>query len=499
MGITLAHLLPHHFLPEKIASLVINGLAIDSRQIQPGCVFLAYQGTQHHGGDYVESAIKNGAIAIMLDADYADLKKIITTFSSTPIIPVSHLIQEISAIAGRFYENPSHSLDVIGVTGTNGKTSSTHYIAQLLEHLGTRCGVMGTVGQGFYNQLQETGLTTRDPLAVQHDLAQLMQQDAKVVAMEVSSHALVQYRVQDVSFKLAAFTNLTLDHLDYHGDMASYGAAKARLFQHLNLQYAVINLDDPFSDTLLTGLSSDVQVLVYSLLNPHPTIPSIWLENIMYQSHGMSALLHTPWGHGNIQVPLLGRFNLSNVLLAMASVLLLGNSFDAVLSAIPKLVGVAGRMQCFGNNNQPLVIVDYAHTPDGLEQALSSLKEHCKGILWCVFGCGGDRDKGKRPLMAKVAESQQAQCIITNDNPRTEDPLAIIADIVAGFSPHIKPLIEPDRTKAIALALARAHPDDIIVVAGKGHEDYQLIGTQRLSYSDIETVKQLLHLSQMNP
>jgi len=495
MTINLQDLLPKHSLPKEIASLVINDLAIDSRKIKPGALFLAYQGTHNHGGDYVAAAIKNGAIAIIIDAEYPNLKKLTDEFSVTPIIPVNHLIQEISAIAGRFYHQPSHQLDVIGVTGTNGKTSSTHYIAQLVEQLGTRCGIMGTVGQGFCNQLLQTGLTTVDPLTIQHDLAHLLQQGAKVVAMEVTSHGIVQHRVENVQFTLAAFTNLTRDHLDYHGNMESYGAAKAKLFQYPGLRYAVINLDDPFSDTLLKVLSADVQVLGYSLAAEKNSkkCPIIWLENIVYLHNGMTATLHTPWGVAPLQVPLLGRFNLSNMLLAIGSVLLSGYSLNAILSAVPKLKGVAGRMQCFGgSNNKPTVIVDYAHTPDGLQQALSSLKEHCKGKLWCIFGCGGDRDRGKRPLMAQAVESNQAQLIITNDNPRTEDPLVIINDILTGVSAAAKPIIEPDRTKAIQIALAQAKPEDIIVVAGKGHEDYQILGTKRVDYSDIETVQRLL-------
>jgi len=494
MIITLAKLLLEAVLPAPIAALPVKNIAIDSRLVKPGDLFLAYPGTTMHGGDYVTIAIAQGASAVLIDADYPNLPYLQEAITAIPLFPVKDLAQQISAIAGRFYQQPSHHLNVIGVTGTNGKTSTTHFIAQLLEQLGSTCGVMGTLGQGFRHNLQATGLTTSDARSIQCDLARFVEQGAKAVAMEVSSHGLMQQRVADVRFAVAVFTNLTQDHLDYHGTMQAYGAAKARLFTQPDLRYAVINTDDPFASELIAVLAKDVESIGYSLQTPQKNSLQhhVWLENIQYHAQGMQATLHSPWGQGELVTGLIGRFNLANVLAAISSVVLLGYLLPAVLAAAAHLMGVTGRMQRFGGKQQPMIVVDYAHTPDALAQALSSLQAHCKGRLFCIFGCGGDRDKSKRPLMAKAVAAHCDKIVVTNDNPRTEEPLAIITDILSGLTPSAEVLVETDREKAIDLVLQQAGPNDVILVAGKGHEDYQIIGQQRLPYSDIATVQRLL-------
>lgn len=494
MTIVLSQLLPGIALDTKADETPIQELTQDSRRVAPGILFLAVPGLRVDGRDFIESVIEKGAAAVVYEN--GDSYQLPATLQSCPIplIGVTDLDSQMSLIASRFYQQPTQKMTVIGVTGTNGKTSITQFIAQALAAQHQRCAVIGTIGKGFLPNLQSTGYTTPDAINLQKDLAECLAQGADSVAMEVSSHSLSQHRVAGIKFDIAVFTNLTRDHLDYHGTMEAYGAAKSKLFQFPSLKYAVYNGDDEFGLQLLAQHPSHVQALVYST---HPKLkvncPMIIAEQITPTSQGFTIAVQTPWGKGLVHSPLLGRFNVSNLLAVLSVLGALQIPLAASIKALENLQSVNGRMQSFGGRNgQPLVIVDYAHTPDALLQVLSSLREHHPQKLWCVFGCGGDRDRGKRPQMGAIAAQHSDHIVLTNDNPRSEQPTQIAAEIQAGIPPNHPLYIELDRAAAIAYALQTAGPKDIVLIAGKGHETEQILGNQILHFSDIETVEKLL-------
>lgn len=470
---------------------LITGVAIDSRKVQAGDLFLAYQGDVLDGRDFIVAAINNGATAVLCsDA----IPKQLTLPTEVPIIVVPDLRAKVGVIAAKFYGYPAQQLTLIGVTGTNGKTSVAQLIAMALTDLGVPCGVIGTIGYGFPDNLSPLINTTPDPVTLQRLLFALKQDGAQAVVVEVSSHGLVQQRVSGIDFKIAVFTNLTRDHLDYHGTMENYGAAKRLLFMQPGLQYAVINADDDFGQKLIQELRTSLSVYAHTIENAQPEVASVKARDIKLDIAGTSAHITTPWGTGILKTPLLGRFNLSN-LLAVAIVLEVMQVDDiaGVLTSISKLGTVKGRMQTFGGSNKkPLVVVDYAHTPDALEQVLLVLRECCHGALWCVFGCGGDRDYGKRSIMGQIAERYSDHIVITNDNPRTEDPQRIIDNILQGLLCPWAVEVEQERRVAIAHAIDCAHVNDVVLIAGKGHEDYQIIGKDSLPFSDAEMVKTIL-------
>ncbi|MCK9564257.1 MAG: UDP-N-acetylmuramoyl-L-alanyl-D-glutamate--2,6-diaminopimelate ligase, partial [Bacteroidales bacterium] len=409
--------------------------------------------------------------------------------TDAPLATVDGLDRQLSAIAGRFYGNPGAALRLTAITGTNGKTSCSYLLGQLLEMLGERAGIVGTLGYGLMGHgltnsgapLVATGMTTPDAVETQRILAAFVEQGATVATLEVSSHSLDQYRVAALPFDTAVFTNLSRDHLDYHGTLDAYGAAKARLFAWRGLRHAVINRDDAFGRQLLAGLPAGVAALDYSLCEA----AAVRASDIVYSQRGVSARLDTPWGRGMLSSPLLGEFNLSNLLAVVAAACAQGHSLDRVLALIPALKPVSGRMEIVSGPaaGRPQVVVDYAHTPDALEKALLALRRHCAGRLWCLFGCGGDRDTGKRPLMGAVAARLADQVVVTSDNPRSEQPDAIIADILAGM-PGVDAVVEADRHTAILNTVLAAGPGDTVLIAGKGHEDYQQVGGDRLPFSD---------------
>lgn len=460
----------------------IAGLAIDSRQIRSGDLFLAFPGTAVDGRRYIGDAVTAGAAAVVYDnAGRFDAGQL-----PVPAIGVTDLRTALGAIASRFYDMPSQKLVVVGVTGTNGKTTCTQLLAQALDRAPRRCAVIGTLGAGFPGALDESPHTTPDAITTQRLMREFVGASAAYVAMEVSSHALHQGRVNDVTFDLAVFTNLTRDHLDYHGDMQAYGAAKAMLFDWSGLKHAVINRDDEFGRALLEKIGGRVTTLSYGLEGGDVTV-----QRMTPTSHGLEMHVVTPKGDATLNAPLFGRFNAYNLLAVLATLLLLDVPLAEAVERLRHVRPVPGRAERFGGSKgRPLVIVDYAHTPDALEKILASLREHVSGKLVCVFGCGGDRDRGKRPLMGAIAERLADQVILTDDNPRTEKPESIIDDIRAGMKGA--PFVTRDRAQAIAQAIANANTDDIVLVAGKGHEDYQQIGTQRLPYSDRRTVRTLL-------
>ncbi|MEA3291691.1 MAG: UDP-N-acetylmuramoyl-L-alanyl-D-glutamate--2,6-diaminopimelate ligase [Pseudomonadota bacterium] len=468
--------------PER--DLDIDGLTLDSRRAGPGKLFLALPGSSADGRDFISRAILKGAAAVL----YQSGDGFQAPAASAPLYAVPGLRREVSRLAARFFGRPSEALLVIGVTGTNGKTTCAHLIAQALERLDTRCGVLGTLGCGFPDDLQDAGLTTPDAIELQRQLTELVGEDAEAICMEVSSHGLDQERADAVVFDIAVFTNLSRDHLDYHGDLQSYGKAKARLFDFPSLQHAVINSDDPFGARLAQKLSgrSDVRLWTYGLESGE-----IRPDETVIDEEGIRLTLPLAGGGIEFRAPLVGRINAPNLLAVIATLLACGHGAQAVAGVLPALKPPPGRMELFqGMPAQPAVVVDYAHTPDALERALTSLREHTAGRLWVVFGCGGDRDRGKRPQMGAIAERLADKVILTDDNPRGEEPAAIVADIARGM--ERKAEIVHDRRQAIADAIRRAATTDMVLVAGKGHEATQTASGRSVTFSDREVVKNLL-------
>lgn len=473
---------------------LITGLCQDSRQLKPGNLFFAYPGVKWDGRDFIKDAIAKGAAAILLEA--SDTWGLST--SSIPIIPIVNLTSSLGLIAARFYGNPSQQLSLVGITGTNGKTSCTHFLAQCLQQQGQPCGVMGTLGNGIYPHLNAGLLTTPDAIELQQCLAEFLAQKVNTVAMEVSSHRLAQQRLNGTTFAIAAFTNLSRDHLDYHRSMAEYARAKRSLFSLPGVQHVVLNVDDVYGQQWLSELVGQLPVTAYAITKPQvrlTSVPYVTVKRYECNQYGLQAEIATPWGDLHIENPsLIGRFNLSNLLLLIIVLKLLGFSLSDIANAVAGIKAVPGRMEFFYTADKPLVVVDYAHTPDALQQVLQALRSHCQGNLYCVFGCGGDRDKGKRALMATVAEQYADYLVMTNDNPRDEDPEQIIQAMQCGLS-GMKPVyVEQDRRLAIRFAVQKAKVGDIVVIAGKGHEAYQLMAGVKYPFSDAKEVRSLLDL-----
>ena len=448
--------------------IVVSGLTLDSRRVQRGDAFFALRGSQVHGITFAAGAVQRGARVVLAEAPApAEVEPL-----EVPVLWIDGLHDQVSEIAARFYNRPSESMRVVGVTGTNGKTSCVQLLAQTLTLLGHRAASIGTLGAGVHGQLREGERTTPDAISVQALLAEFRDAKAGYVAMEVSSHALEQGRVGAVDFEVAAFTNLTRDHLDYHGSMEAYGAAKAKLFAWPGLRSAVINIDDAFGRELATQLPAGVQALRFSMADDSEA--QVAASAIVTSAEGLAFQLRTPWGTRAIRSHLLGRFNVANLLAVVGCLGALGEPFVRIVEAVEQLQPVNGRMSRLGGlHGQPLVVVDYAHTPDALEQALTAVRAHCAGKLICVFGCGGERDAGKRPLMGEIAARLADVAIVTDDNPRGEDGDAIVAQIVAGMAAARAMTVERDRAVAIADALQLARSGDVVLIAGKGHETYQ--------------------------
>lgn len=473
----------------------VTSVALDSRKVCKGGLFLACAGQSRHGLAFLSQALQNGAAAVAWEPDANWTVDSLRRFSipaSVTMLPVAELRANASRIAGRFYGNPGQDMLLIGITGTNGKTSCTQYIARAMAPTGL-CGTVGTLGIGFPDALQEGTHTTPDPVALQSALADFKRAGADAVAMEVSSHALDQGRVAAVGFDVAVFTNLSRDHLDYHGSFSAYGEAKKRLFQMPGVKTWVVNLDDAFGQALLSDVPEGVTTIGYGQGADRSyckrVTHTVWANAVQSDDSGMRIDLETSWGAGQINTRLLGRFNVSN-LLAVAAVLLQQQiPLATVLERMTHLTTVPGRMERFGGNGQPLVIVDYAHTPDALEHVLAASRAHTEGRLICVFGCGGDRDRGKRPQMGEVAQRLADLVVLTDDNPRSENPRHIVTDILSGIEQRDKVRVEHDRAAAIRSSIAAARPDDLVLVAGKGHEDYQESAGERRPFSDIEQVQ----------
>ena len=470
----------------------VTGLALDSREVRPGDLFFALTGSATDGRRFVDDALARGARAVVEEA----LVAAVAERAGVPIVGVPDLQRRVGLVADRFFGHPSADLWVAGVTGTNGKTTVSHLIAQAVTThgappAGEPCGVLGTLGYGVFGELHPGRHTTPDAITVHRLLADFRGRGVRHVAMEVSSHALDQGRVSGVAFDVAIFTNLTRDHLDYHGDLKTYGEAKLRLFELEGLGAAVVNLDDPFSASILGRLAPGAESLGYSLRDePRARVRARSLE---IGPQGVRMEVVTPVGEGVLASPLLGRFNAGNLLAALGALVTLPVPLPRLLEGLGQARPVAGRMERLGGQGgQPLVVIDYAHTPDALQSVLATLREQTRGRLTCVFGCGGERDRGKRPEMGAVAERLADEVIVTDDNPRREDGAVIVADILAGMAWPDRARVQRDRERAIALALAEAGSEDVVLVAGKGHEDYQEVNGVRRPYSDQAVVGALL-------
>lgn len=488
----LAELLPDADVPREI---VVRGLVQDSRAVEPGDVFVAIAGFGAHGLNFAEQAKENGASAILFEPPVP---------AGLPVpkdaIAVTGLRARMGALADRFHAYPSRDMKTVGVTGTNGKTSTVQLLAQAWHIRGTRCGSIGTLGAGMYGEVTPTGFTTPLVLQLHALLAQMRDAGAKAVAMEVSSHALDQGRVDGVHFDVGVFTNLTRDHLDYHGDMVRYGAAKAQLFHWPELKAAVINLDDAYGRELFGLLPPTLQRV--GLSSRGQADANVRAENLRLDSAGIGFDLAVGEESHPVQSRLLGRFNVDNLLAVAGSLYALGEAPVEIARTLSRLLPIHGRMNRLGGDagqggkDRPLVVIDYAHTPDALEQALSSLRDHVHGQLICVFGCGGERDTGKRPQMAASAERLADVVIVTDDNPRGEDGDRIVADIMAGFSRPQDVTVLRDRARAIAYAIAQAGANDIVLIAGKGHEPYQEINGVKHPFDDTATARAALEAAQ---
>lgn len=473
----------------NLPEVTCSGMTMDSRQVSPGDVFIAVQGTQTHAERFVASALEKGASAVILDTQQAELHNTYCSDYSGLVVYGYQLAQQVSSLAGKFFQQPSEALTLYGVTGTNGKSSICSLIANFLSLSGHPTGVLGTLGNGLFGQLTPAINTTGSPVEVQASLAQQLQAGATAVAMEVSSHGLVQRRVAALAFDCAIFTNLSRDHLDYHGTMQAYGEAKRSLFDFASLQHKVINVDDATGRQWAQEFEHCIE---YGFSARSDSAQYFKVLKAQYLPQGIAFEFISSWGKGVVNAPLFGEFNVLNLAATMAALLAQGACLDKLLSLAPKLSAIDGRMEHFGANSKPSVVVDYAHTPDALKQALQGLALHCQAKLWLIFGCGGDRDKGKRSEMAQVAESLCQHIILTDDNPRSESPEAITQDILTGFKDPNRVKVIHCRERAIAHALAQASPEDVILVAGKGHEDYQIFADRTVHFSDRECVSALL-------
>ncbi len=480
-------------VPGAASAVCVEGLAAAGEQVRPGWAFAACAGERRHGLEFVDQALAAGAVAVLWEpgrgAD-ADSAAEACRRRGVPLVSVADLRRRLGVLAARAFADPScEAVAVHGVTGTDGKTSVSQFLAQALQAGGEPSGIVGTLGAGRVGRLAVGTHTTPDAASLQSSLAEFRDQGIRHACIEVSSHGLVQGRVNGVRFRSAILTNLGRDHLDYHGTVRAYADAKRSLFRMPGLGVAVLNLDDGFGRSVRRDLEAGVRMVGYSMQAETDAGVLCTLFSPHVTGFGLEVI--TPGGLVSAELPLLGRFNAANVLAVIAALTGLEWEPGRISAALQHLAPVPGRMEPFVAKGQPLVVVDYAHTPGALTAALASLREHVGGRIWCVFGCGGERDRGKRPLMAGAAEAAAHRIIVTDDNPRLEDPDAIVADIQAGFRDGPQP-VERDRSAAIARALDEAGPDDVILVAGKGHEDHQLDAAGRREYSDRRTVARLL-------
>ncbi|MGI0482492.1 UDP-N-acetylmuramoyl-L-alanyl-D-glutamate--2,6-diaminopimelate ligase [Geminocystis sp. CENA526] len=466
----------------------VKGITTNSHACIPGDVFIGMPGTRVDGGEFWQSALKEGSIATIISKE-ASVK--IPPTPKDCVIVSDDVVSVCADIACKYYDYPTQSLSMVGVTGTNGKTTTTHLIEFFLHQAQKPTALFGTLYARWQGYQKTATHTTPFSVDLQHQLAEAVKAGNEYAVMEVSSHALSQKRVRGCQFDVAVFTNLTQDHLDYHKDMEDYFSAKALLFSADYLQgTAIINYDDAYGQRLIKSLPAD-KVWTYSVTNSEA---DLYTSDLTYQANGVKGLLHTPEGSIEFTSPLVGQFNLANLLASVGAVLKLGVSLEVITASLPDFVGVPGRMERVTVNVEQKinVIVDYAHTPDSLENLLKAARPFISGKMICVFGCGGDRDRTKRPIMGKIAAELADIAVVTSDNPRTENPEQILADVLAGIPQDIKPIVQVDRALAIKIAIEMAQKGDGVLIAGKGHEDYQILGTEKIHFDDREEARKVL-------
>ncbi|AFY34411.1 UDP-N-acetylmuramoyl-L-alanyl-D-glutamate--2,6-diaminopimelate ligase [Calothrix sp. PCC 7507] len=470
------------------ADAEVTGLKTNSHACGVGDLFIGMPGTRVDGGEFWPSAIASGAVAAIVSPEAVQKQP---PTSEALVISAVNMTQACGQIASAFYGYPGQKLKLVGVTGTNGKTTTTHLIEFLLGKAELPTALMGTLYTRWPGFEQTAVHTTPFAVELQQQLGEAVDAGCEFGVMEVSSHALAQGRVLGCQFEVGVFSNLTQDHLDYHRDMEDYFAAKALLFSPDYLKgRAIINADDAYGERLIAALSPD-RVWSYSVNNADA---NLWMSDLNYEPNGVSGTLHTPKGDVAFRSPLVGQYNLENLLAAVGAVLHLGLDLQLVATAIPEFPGVPGRMERVQivPNQDISVIVDYAHTPDSLENLLKAARPFIPGKVICVFGCGGDRDRTKRPKMGKIAAELADVAVVTSDNPRTEDPERILQDVLAGIPDTVTPIVISDRATAIRTAILQAQPGDGILLAGKGHEDYQILGTEKIHFDDREQAREAL-------
>src|SRR5690554_112940 len=481
---TLQQLLPNLPLSARHGQCQIQALRLDSRRVREGDVFIALAGAEHDGRQFIESAIHAGAVAVLAEAErFSEAEQ-----GMVPVIGVPNLAAMLAELAARFYHDPAASLNVLGVTGTNGKTSVAWFLRDAMNALDMPCALIGTLGVHYADYHDDVGHTTPDILTLHESLAACRDRGAKHVAIEVSSHALAQDRLAGVVINVAAFTNLSRDHLDYHGDMDSYFVAKRRLFQSHGVAAAVINSADRYGAQLADSLTDNIRCVRVAAADADVTCTEVKLH-----ADGLRAWFSLGDEKLLLEAPLYGRFNIDNLMLVIGMLAVQGLDIRAIERALAAVTPVPGRMQPVRDDKadsassaqQPTVLVDYAHTPDGLEQALRAVREHFTGKVWCVFGCGGNRDSGKRPQMGAIAEQLADQLVFTADNPRKESIQAILADMLVGVQQAEAVIQIADRPAAIRYAIEQAAAEDVVLIAGKGHERWQEIGTEKLPMDDV--------------
>ena len=464
-----------------------NNICDDSRYVNKGTVFFAVKGLSSDGCDFIESAINSGACAVIYEPPY-DLSNIET---SIPIIAVDDLKLEIANIVSRHYESSINEMSIIGVTGTNGKTTVSWLIHQGFKKIGYKSGYIGTLGYGLEN-LNLNELTTPSCMKLHKILSEFQNSGVEYVVMEISSHAIDQKRIEGINFNTVIFTNLSRDHIDYHGNMENYGETKAKLFLERQSKIKIININDSFGRSLIERVDEEV---ISTSIEPISIDKDKFISVTKYETNGsgFDIDLKSSWGTFKTHVPLLGTFNIENVIQTIALFLSHGFSLSKIQIIIEGMKAPSGRMESVDVDNNhllPKVLVDFSHTPDALKLSLQSIRDHYDGKIWCVFGCGGDRDRGKRKMMGNIAERYADYVIVTSDNPRNENPEKIISDILEGISSKVETIVS--REEAINFAIMNANKNEIILIAGKGHESYQKIGEETLEFSDHKISKKSL-------
>jgi len=496
-GMRLTDLLAGFPLTDPVPAIEISNIASNSAEVTPGTAFVALPGMRTNGIDFAIDAAKAGAVAVIFDAgDEYSLKRIPLLRKQVNLawVGVGDLERANGHIVSRFFGDPGRAMTVVGITGTDGKTSVTHLVVQALTRIGKRCASIGTLGYGVANELTPDQLTTPDSVSLQTRLYQFQQQRCEYVVMEVSSHALQQYRVNGCDFDIAVLTNLGRDHLDYHGSQESYAAAKARLFHDFDLSGRVVNADDSLGRQLIGGLEPKT-LLRYSVSARDELEAEIRLESSEMTLNGQNLRVATPRGTVTAVTGLIGRFNIENTLACIATLVALGLDRNQLEMAIKDMHPIPGRMEKFaGEAGTASVVVDFAHTEQALRACLEACREHTSGRLWCVFGCGGDRDQGKRAGMGRAVEELADCAVVTDDNPRGEAPEKIVGEILAGMREPEKASVVHNRQAAIEYALSQAAPKDLVVIAGKGHEQVQIIGKERRPFSDRHVVRRILQV-----